>query len=92
MLLTDPHVAMGTPDFMAPEALAGMENVDHRADIYAVGVMFHQMLTAELPRGRFDLPSVQVPGLDLRCDAIVDRAMQRNPDKRYCPRNPTVPR
>jgi len=41
------------------------------------------MLTGEIPRGRFDLPSVQNPGVDPRFDPIVDRAMQRNPAKRY---------
>jgi serine/threonine protein kinase len=82
-LITGSHVSMGTPDFMAPEALYGIGKVDHRADLYAVGVMLYQMLTGEVPRGRFDLPSVQRAGLDPRFDAIVDRAMQKNPDKRY---------
>lgn len=82
-LLTGSHITMGSRDFMAPEALAGMENVDHRADGYAVGVMLYQMLTGELPRGRFDLPSVHTPGLDARFDGIIDRAMQKDPDRRY---------
>ncbi len=82
-LVTGTNVSMGTPDFMAPEALYGIGQVDHRADLYAVGVMLYQMLTGEVPRGRFDLPSVHRPGVDPRFDAIVDRAMQRNPEKRY---------
>jgi hypothetical protein len=82
-LLTHSHVRMGTPDFMAPEALQGMSHVDHRADLYAVGAMLYQMLTGEVPRGRFELPSARRPGVDSRFDAIVDRAMQKDPEKRY---------
>jgi serine/threonine protein kinase/formylglycine-generating enzyme required for sulfatase activity len=82
-LVTGTHASMGTPEFMAPEAMAGMANVDHRADLYAVGVMLYQMLTGELPRGRFELPSIHTPGLDVRFDAIIDRAMQKRPEKRY---------
>jgi serine/threonine protein kinase len=82
-LVTGTHMRLGTPDFMAPEALHKTGLVDHRADLYAVGVMLYQMLTGEVPRGRFDLPSVRRPGLDLRFDAIVDRAMQKDPEKRY---------
>ncbi|HSI13920.1 MAG TPA: hypothetical protein VK961_17875, partial [Chthoniobacter sp.] len=81
--LTATHARMGTPDFMAPEVALGAAEVDHRADLYAVGVMLHQMLTGEIPRGRFELPSVQRPGVDPRFDPIVDRAMQTNPARRY---------
>ena len=82
-LLTHSHVRMGTPDFMAPEALQGMSHVDHRADLYAVGAMLYQMLTGEVARGRFELPSARRPGVDPRFDAIVDHAMQKDPEKRY---------
>ena len=82
-LVTGSHTSIGTPNFIAPEAMSGMGHVDHRADLYAVGVMLYQMLTGELPRGRFDLPSIHTPGLDARFDTVVDRAMQKNPEKRY---------
>ncbi|HCN29877.1 MAG TPA: serine/threonine protein kinase, partial [Verrucomicrobiales bacterium] len=42
--LTKSSVAMGTPDFIAPEAMLAGALVDQRADIYAVGVMLYQML------------------------------------------------
>jgi serine/threonine protein kinase len=82
-LLTVSRVSIGTPDFMAPEALKEMPNVDQRADIYAVGVMLYQMLTGEIPRGRFVPPSRAVPGLDKRLDGIVDRTLQTAPEARY---------
>ncbi len=82
-MLTVGNATMGTPEFMAPEAMKGAANVDHRADLYAVGVMLYQMLTGELPRGRFLPLSRAVPGLDKRLDAIVDRALQSDPTARF---------
>ena len=81
--LTSSHVTIGTPDFMAPEALKCAADVDHRADLFAVGVMLYEMLTGQLPRGRFEPPSRAVPGLDRRLDRIVDRALQSDRDARY---------
>lgn len=82
-LLTGSDVSMGTPDFMAPETMLGMAAADHRADIYAVGAMLYQMLTGRLPRGRFEVPSRCVPGLDVRLDAIIECCLQPDPEKRY---------
>jgi len=73
----------GTPDYCAPEILVDGVNVDHRADIYAVGVMLYQMLTGGVPRGVWKSPSVCVPGLSARFNDIVIKAMQRDPADRY---------
>lgn len=81
--LTQSGVTMGTLHFMAPEALTLGAAVDHRADIYAVGVMLYQMLTGKLPHGMFELPSVQVQGLDLRYDHIIAQAMREDRTVRY---------
>ncbi len=80
--LTRTHMAMGTPDFAAPEACVDGAQIDGRADIYAVGVMLYQMLTGNIPRGMWTMPSVMVQ-TDPRFDAIIARAMQVQPDARH---------
>lgn len=68
-------VTMGTPYFVAPEALTIGMSVDHRADIYALGVMLYDMLTGEIPQDDFQPPSA-LTGCDPRFDQIVNKAMQ----------------
>ena len=80
--LTKTNMAMGTPDFVAPEALSPGTVVDGRADLYAVGVMLFQMLSGEIPRGMWTLPGEKV-GTDPRFDAIITKAMQTDRDERY---------
>ncbi|MEI6656519.1 MAG: protein kinase, partial [Verrucomicrobiota bacterium] len=82
---TDATVAgkiMGTPHYMAPEQLEHPSEVDHRADIYALGVVFYQMLTGELPGKDLQAPSRKVQ-IDVRLDEIVLRAMAKDPELRY---------
>ncbi len=72
---------MGTPEYMAPEQKRGMA-VDHRADIYSVGVMLYEMLCKEPPQGAFEPPSERVH-CDARIDQVVIKAMNRTPEGRY---------
>jgi serine/threonine protein kinase len=72
---------LGTPDYMAPEQKKGIR-VDHRADIYSLGVMLYEMLCGEIPAGIFDPPSQRV-AVDERIDQVVIRAMQQEPNRRY---------
>jgi tRNA A-37 threonylcarbamoyl transferase component Bud32 len=80
--LTLSGAVMGTPAYMAPEQIEHPLDVDHRADIYAVGVVFYEMLTGELPLGRFDPPSSKVE-LDIRLDQVVLRALAKERTRRY---------
>jgi len=79
--LTLAGTSLGTPDYMAPEQRAGGA-VDHRADIYSLGVMFYEMLTGELPHGAWAPPS-RAADSDVRLDAVVTRAIQTDPAKRF---------
>jgi tRNA A-37 threonylcarbamoyl transferase component Bud32 len=80
--ITNAAVAVGTPDYIAPETYSLGCHVDARADVYAVGVMLYQMLTGEIPRGGFALPSAKV-GSDPRLDRIVLKAMKSDRAERY---------
>jgi len=81
--LTMTNVAMGTPDYVAPEVLEEGFEPDHRADLYALGVMVYQMLTGKIPRGAWRPPSTLAPGLDPRFDDLVVKAMDADPDSRF---------
>jgi serine/threonine protein kinase len=80
--LTGAHQAMGTLHYMAPEQMRGAGDVDHRADIYSLGVVFYEMLTGQLPIGRFEPPSKKVH-VDVRLDEIVLRSLENEPARRY---------
>jgi serine/threonine protein kinase len=80
--LTKSGAGMGTPAYAAPEQLVAEEAIDHRADIYALGVMIYQMITGQLPRGAWKAPSEQV-ACDPHWDEIVNQAMQSDPVDRY---------
>ncbi len=82
--------------YMAPEALAGKE-LDARSDLFAVGVIAHELLTArplfasksdyqtlmKLERGDVAPPSTQNPECPPELDSIVLKALARDPDDRY---------
>jgi serine/threonine protein kinase len=80
--LTDAGKIMGTPSYMAPEQKERPDTVDHRADIYALGVVFYQMLTGELPGKKIEPPSSKVQ-IDVRLDEVVLRALEKKPELRY---------
>jgi len=80
--LTGTHQVMGTPRYMAPEQLENTHSVDHRADIYSLGVVIYEMLTGELPIGRFAAPSTKVE-IDVRLDDVVLRTLEKEPKHRY---------
>jgi serine/threonine-protein kinase len=88
--------SVGTPDYMAPEQVRGRRG-DPRTDIYAVGLLLYEMLTCNLPwegaNSRALLraktndeprpPSYYVPDFDPSLDAIIMKAIERDPRNRY---------
>jgi tRNA A-37 threonylcarbamoyl transferase component Bud32/DUF4097 and DUF4098 domain-containing protein YvlB len=82
LTITSARDVIGTPHYMAPEQVEHPQEVDHRADIYSLGVVFYQMLTGELPIGRFAPPSRKVQ-IDVRLDEVVLRALEKEPEHRY---------
>lgn len=81
-MLTKANQVMGTMHYMAPEQFERPLDVDHRADIYSLGVVFYELLTGELPLGRFALPSKKV-SVDVRLDEIVLQTLEKEPALRY---------
>ena len=79
--LTHTGARVGTPHYMAPEQVERPDSVDHRADIYSLGVVCYELLTGELPLGRFPAPSTKA-ALDARIDEIVFRALAKERELR----------
>jgi predicted Ser/Thr protein kinase len=81
--MTATSVAMGTLNYMAPEQRRDARSVDQRADLYAVGVILYELLTGELPIGRFKLPSERTRGVNPAFDPVVEKLLQPDPEHRY---------
>lgn len=82
-LVTRPTQVLGTFEYMAPEQREGSRSVDHRSDLYSLGVVIYEMLTGELPIGRFDPPSRKNVAIDVRIDEIVLRSLDKVPERRF---------
>lgn len=80
--LTNEEAALGTPFYMAPEQRSGSPRVDQRADIYALGVVFYEMLTGALPAGNFKPPS-QLVAVGHAVDRVVLKALASDPADRF---------
>jgi serine/threonine-protein kinase len=88
---------MGTPIYMSPEQCRGTRTVDHRSDIYSLGVIFYEMLVGQPPfvsEGFGDLVNMHLnvppaparskrPEIPLALDAIVMKMLSKNPEERY---------
>ena len=80
--LTRAGSILGSVHYMAPEQFVSPGNVDQRADIYSVGVVLYEMLTGELPMGRFAPPS-KGAAVNAQVDAVVLRALERDRAARF---------
>ncbi len=95
--LTQTGSSLGTPMYMSPEQISADENLDHRTDIYAVGVILYKMLTNELPfaaENQHQLlmkiitndplpPKEAYPDFPDKMAPIVARLLQKGPHQRY---------
>jgi serine/threonine protein kinase len=95
--MTRTGAVMGTPYYMAPEQAKGSREMDHRVDIYAVGVILYEALTGQVPFSAdtfnellfkivLEEPkplSVMDPSIDAGFSAIVTKAMARDPAHRF---------
>src|SRR3954469_5179643 len=88
---------MGTPIYMSPEQCRGTKAVDHRSDMYSLGVIFYEMLVGQPPfvsEGFGDLVNMHLnvppasarskrPEIPLALDALVLKMLSKNPEERY---------
>ncbi|MEO7996583.1 MAG: protein kinase [Gemmatimonadaceae bacterium] len=95
--LTSAGLAMGTPSYMAPEQISADPSLDHRADIYAVGIMAYEMLAGRTPfqgttaqqilAGHLsrtpDALALHRPAISPALEAVVMRALEKNPADRW---------
>lgn len=81
LLLTQSGAKLGTAPYMAPEQIEQPSTVDHRADIYSLGVVLYEMLTGELPLGKFAAPS-EKSAVGGNIDEIVFRALEKERGRR----------
>lgn len=95
--LTETGVSLGTPMYMSPEQLRETREVDHRSDIYSVGVILYELLTGQLPYRPKSFAELIIlmttttptplrqlrPELDPKLELVVLRAMAQKLDDRY---------
>ena len=93
---TQTGLLLGSPQYMSPEQIVGRP-IDHRADVFSLGLVFYEMLTGVRPFAGEDIPELTfkvanmpatppshlVEGLPAVVDMIVARALKKNADERY---------
>ncbi|WP_437673562.1 serine/threonine-protein kinase [Sorangium sp. So ce131] len=94
---TRPGALLGSPSYMSPEQVRSSSRVDHRSDLWSLGVIAYQCVTGQLPFPSGELGDVLVeictapiplasqllPGLGPEVDAFFQRALMRDPAQRF---------
>ena len=94
---TKTGAVLGTPFYMSPEQARGLRNVDHRTDVWSLGVIAFKCITGRLPfdgesvgdllvkicTAPIPIPSHSVPGLPQAFDTWFMRALEREPERRF---------
>ncbi len=93
---TETNTLMGTPLYMSPEQCHGAKNVDHRSDVYALGILTYECLSGRVPfvgSGFGEIVAMHmadappplrrfVPSVSAAVEAVVMRALAKSPDER----------
>jgi serine/threonine-protein kinase len=93
---TKSGIILGTPNYMSPEQINGLE-IDGRADIFSLGVVFFELLTGQLPfhgktltnlfyqitQGKHPSPRQINPKVPKPCEQIINKALAKDPDQRF---------
>jgi putative nucleotidyltransferase with HDIG domain len=94
---TTPGAILGTPHYMSPEQCRGDEQLDHRSDVYSLGVLLYRMLTGKVPFERDTImqilfahmndrptpPRQLEPGVSVNRDALIMKALAKDPAQRF---------
>ncbi|HXX66800.1 MAG TPA: protein kinase [Polyangiaceae bacterium] len=94
---TKTGAVLGTPFYMSPEQARGLRNIDHRTDLWSLGIIAYKCVTGVLPfdgesvgdllvkicTGPVPVPSLMAPGLPLAFDAWFARSLERAPERRF---------
>ena len=94
--LTQEGVALGSPDYMSPEQALGREDIDHRADVWALCVVLYESITGQMPWDRPNYnalmqaiiheppaPTTTLSAGDADLWRVIERGLQKNPENRW---------
>lgn len=81
-VLTFTGQVVGSAHYISPEQVEGETPIDHRADLYALGVVIYEMLTGIRPAVDYQHPT-EIRKIDPRFDGLVQKLLKRNPDQRF---------